>query len=77
MPIVIKTTNEKEYVVKGEYSLAEFRAFHMREGEDYIEFHAEHEEKFIPTILMRSNVISIQEFSKEDLEQHTALAFFD
>lgn len=77
MKIVITTSNEKEYVVKGEYSLAEFHAFHMRDGEDYIRFQAEYEEKFIPTTLMRSNVISIQELSKEDLDQHTALAFFD
>lgn len=60
MTIFIKMINGEEFKVSGEQTLQEFMTEHVEIPSDYLKINVE-ERGTIPTVLVKENVVSIQE----------------
>lgn len=60
MPIFIKMVNDQEFQVSGEQTLQEFMTAYVEIAGDYLKINVE-ERGSVPTVLVKENVISIQE----------------
>lgn len=60
MPIFIKMTNDEEFKVSGEQTLEEFMREYVEIPSDYLKINVENRGS-VPTVLVKENVVSIQE----------------
>lgn len=61
MPITIRMKDQSEYVVHGEYTLKDFRTDFLDRHDDYVELNVASGSAVIPTMLVKENIISIQD----------------
>ena len=63
MPIFIKMTNDQEFQVSGEQTLQEFMTQYVEIAGDYLKIDVKSRGTLpsVPTVLVKENVISIQE----------------
>lgn len=61
MPIIIRMKDQSEYAVNGEYTLKDFRQEFIDTHDDYVEFDAKIGSDSIPTIVVKENIISVQD----------------